>query len=514
MTATAVFPLIALTSNPHKMTHRLTVAGGGPAGLSLAYFLRRLMPHHTIDLYEVSSRFGGWLYTERDAGGFMFERGCRGIRGQSAAGQTALQLASALGLSGQALPADSSASNRFILHQDRLVQAPKSLSDVAKWSLIPEKFSVASRALRPERAATDDESVRDFVIRHFGEDVADNVVDAVLSGVYAGDISRLSSRAVLGMLHKAEELGGGSIILGLARASRKGISLTNVQAVAPPLSSIFTSTAADNRLTAAKRSSSVNFVQGMQTLPEALVASLQADPMVNLHVGHGLESIDSLGTDGVFLACPARSAASILRNSSHAQSSEAAPQAAQRAVQSLDSIRYGGVATVCMGWQTAGASAVLRGKEGFGYLVPSKQRSSAPGVLGVVWDSCTFPQQAPSLPGAVRVSVMMGGALNPEVLADSDENLKRRAAAALETHLGHAPGSLPQADTSVVFKAAESIPQYEVGHVEKVHQARADVRCGFGDHVVLTGNSYNGVGIADTIQAAWDTAWQFAKRRI
>jgi len=493
------------------MVHRLVIAGGGPAGLSLAFFLRKLLPRHSIELFEASSRFGGWLHTERDANGFMFEKGCRGIRGQTSAGQTALALVSALGLAGEALPADNGANNRFIWNNGSLVQAPKTLSDVAKWELIPNKFATLARALRPASTSEADESVRDFVVRHFGADVADNIVDAVLSGVYAGDISRLSSRAVLAALHRAEALGNGSVPIGLARAARSNISLTAAPTASPALSSIFLEASQDHRLTAAKRSSSVNFVRGMQSLSDALVDKLQADPMVQLRASAALPSVDGLGADGVFLACPARASAGVLRKSQPCPSSAAAA-AAERAVAALDSIEYGSVATVCMGWRTAGAEAVLRGKTGFGYLVPSKQRVAAPGVLGVVWDSCTFPQQAPSLPESVRVSVMMGGALNPEVLQESEEQLKQRARAALETHLGHSQGTLPESDVAAVFKAAESIPQYNVGHVEKAHKARCDVREGFGTNVLLAGNSYSGVGIADTIQSSWDMAWQFAKQ--
>src|SRR5205085_7198176 len=49
-----------------------------------------------------------------------------------------------------------------------------------------------------------DESVADFVRRHFGAEVVERLADPLLSGIYGGAAERLSARAVLGRMVEME----------------------------------------------------------------------------------------------------------------------------------------------------------------------------------------------------------------------------------------------------------------------------------------------------------------------
>lgn len=42
-----------------------------------------------------------------------------------------------------------------------------------------------------------EESVKDFVTRHLGQEVFDKIVDSFICGVYAGDSSKLSMQSAL-----------------------------------------------------------------------------------------------------------------------------------------------------------------------------------------------------------------------------------------------------------------------------------------------------------------------------
>lgn len=58
-----------------------------------------------------------------------------------------------------------------------------------------------------------DESIGDFVSRRFGSKVADNILSAVLHGVYAGDIYKLSADSIMG-LQRLMEVQNESLIIG------------------------------------------------------------------------------------------------------------------------------------------------------------------------------------------------------------------------------------------------------------------------------------------------------------
>jgi hypothetical protein len=46
------------------------------------------------------------------------------------------------------------------------------------------------------------------------------------------------------------------------------------------------------------------------------------------------------------------------------------------------------------------------------------------------------------------------------------------------------------------------MPQYEVGHLERVRAIEASLPAG----IFVTGNAYQGVGVADAVRSAWVTA--------
>ena len=72
-----------------------------------------------------------------------------------------------------------------------------------------------------------DESVRDFVSRHFGGEVADTIAAPLLAGVFGGDIATLSVRAVMPAF-VALEREHGSLILGLQKWMRAGNASASV----------------------------------------------------------------------------------------------------------------------------------------------------------------------------------------------------------------------------------------------------------------------------------------------
>lgn len=137
---------------------------------------------------------------------------------------------------------------------------------------------------------------------------------------------------------------------------------------------------------------------------------------------------------------------------------------------------------------------------GFGYLLPRSLpfEQNPERALGVVFDSdASIGQDA--VPGT-KLTVMLGGHWwdDFDKYPDQEEGA-RMAKAVLKRHLGISVDA-----TAVrVGLQRNCIPQYEVGHDQRMEQASKDLEA-FEGRLRVAGNSYTGVGLNDCIRAARD----------
>ena len=103
-----------------------------------------------------------------------------------------------------------------------------------------------------------------------------------------------------------------------------------------------------------------------------------------------------------------------------------------------------------------------------------------------------------------------GGSKRPDVADKSDTQLLELALDALRRHVG------VTAEPSAVIAGVHHgcIPQYEVGHGQLIRDARESVRGVFGDRLLLTGNSFDGIGAADCVVAATAAADAVLKKMV
>lgn len=110
-----------------------------------------------------------------------------------------------------------SAKNRFIYYPDRLNKLPSSLLSLFTALRQPALKGLIPYALKepfqPKGKETD-ESVDSFFRRRFGPHVAENMISAMIRGIYAGDSRQLSIRAIFPSLWEMERKHG-SIIKGM-----------------------------------------------------------------------------------------------------------------------------------------------------------------------------------------------------------------------------------------------------------------------------------------------------------
>jgi len=100
----------------------------------------------------------------------------------------------------------------------------------------------------------------------------------------------------------------------------------------------------------------------------------------------------------------------------------------------------------------------------------------------------------------VLLRAFAGGALQPDIFALEDSELSARVEADLRDLLG-----INEAPLFVeVAKWERSMPQYEVGHLDRVTEVENLVKTIPG--LAIAGNSYRGAGIPDCIRSAESAA--------
>lgn len=106
------------------------------------------------------------------------------------------------------------AKNRYIYSHKTLHKLPSSIMGALTHPLLAAKIPRAGLDLVKRGSGQDDESIQDFVTRRFGKGFSDDLISAMVHGIYAGDVSKLSVRSTFGILYHMEK-DYGSIVLGM-----------------------------------------------------------------------------------------------------------------------------------------------------------------------------------------------------------------------------------------------------------------------------------------------------------
>ncbi len=180
-------------------------------------------------LYEESARLGGIVSTVRE-GGFTVECGPDAWVTEK---PWMRELVDELGLGDQVIPSLDAGRKTYVLQGGRLVAIPDGMRlmvpgdlEAMRWSQLftaEAKAACEAEVGRAEELRASipagDESVAAFVRRHFGEEMLRKVGAPLLSGVFGGDVERLSVRAVMPQFVAMEREHGSLITAVQARQS-------------------------------------------------------------------------------------------------------------------------------------------------------------------------------------------------------------------------------------------------------------------------------------------------------
>ncbi|MBA2368143.1 MAG: protoporphyrinogen oxidase [Candidatus Protochlamydia sp.] len=438
----------------------VVILGAGISGLATAWFIKKHCGSKAkITLIEKSSRIGGWIQTVQ-VGDFLFEQGPRSCRTKGS-GREMLTLIEELGIGDQLIGAHPASRRRFIYRKGCLQELPQNPLGILFKPAMQGWAGALWRDWTASKSKEEDESVEAFFNRRLGKNWCSRLADPFMSGIYAGDIRKLSMRSCLPLLWSWEREYG-SLLKGAWKQPKK-------------------KTASTAFVRKWERESLFSFKRGMQALTEALGSHLNDE--INL----SLEPISiDCRREGVII----RLAGGKELMADHLISTLPAPTFAALAApfndilsQGLNALPYATVNVVNLGYR----QSVLK-KEGFGYLIPSEEKDS---ILGCVWDSSVFPQQN-FRREETRLTVMIGGTRN-SAEQSIDKNGLEIALEALGRHLGIS--AIP--DAVQIKLAKHAIPQYTVGHwawCEMIQKQLSNL-----PRLTLAGSAFNGVSVNDCV---------------
>lgn len=454
---------------------RVAVIGGGITGLAAAFYLQeQAQLHHyplEIVLLESSHRLGGKLQTLRKDG-FIIERGPdsfidrRGI---------VSSLATKLGIDHDMIKT-AHAKTYIAINNKELQPVPTSnilgiptqikpfmASSLVSWS---GKVRATADWLLPPSRIDGDQSLGKFVRRRFGEEFVQNVIEPFLSGVFSGDIDELSLEATLPILRGYEQQSS-SLMRGIRR------ELTSIEGRA------FT-----------KEYNAFNmqtFAKGMDMLVDALATHLTCQLMKGVRVQSitsyeqqvclSLNNKSTLAVDGVVVAIPHQSARTLFED---------------HLLDDLKDIPSNTVATVSMIFHEADLPS-FDGTDIF------MSRNSDYSLTSLTYEHKKWSHIAPE--GYALVNCYIGRTGDAAIVELSDSEIEK----ILLEDLHQLSGLNVQPVETIVSRWKDSMPQYTIGHIERVRRAKANLHGAFPT-VRLAGNSYEGISLANCIEQGFNNA--------
>lgn len=457
---------------------RIAIIGGGIAGVTAAWQLARLASSGVpveATLFEASSRLGGIVETVR-SGGFTIECGPDAWVTEK---PWARDLAEELGLGHEIISSNDATRKTYVLTDNKLVPMPSGMrmmvpADLDTLEQSPLFSATAKSAFRNEpsraqelksTAPNHDESVADFIQRHFGLEVLEKIGAPLLSGVFGGDVTKLSVRAVMAPFVTMEREHG-SLITALQQ---------RVSALPTDQPPIFTT-----------------LRTGLGTLVDAMVAQI---PRLWIRLSISVQALHQTATawqietatgrenyDAILLAAPVDVVRSLILPIDPI---------------SADLMQMEASSAVIAGF---GFNAPIDLPGGFGFLVPPGSTESL--LLAATFADQKFDSRAPA--GSRLIRAFFGGATADNLLNACDEEIASLALRELQSILG----PLPSPVLTVVRRWPRSLPQYAVNHLERMEELSQ--RIAAHGNLWLLGNGYRGVGLPDLIRDARAAAREVA----
>ncbi len=438
-----------------KQQHEIVVIGAGLTGLSTAFHLHR--QGRDVVILEKADRVGGQIHTYHE-NGFTFESGPN--TGVVSFPEVA-ELFQMLEGSCQLEIARESSKRRLIWKGDRFHELPSSPVSAITTPLfrLSDKFRILGEPWR-KKGTDPDEPVGALAARRLGKSFYEYAVDPFVSGVYAGDPMKLTTRYALPKLYNLEANYGSFIRGAIAKAKEPKTDR--------------------DRLATKKVFSAVG---GLQRLVEALSKDLRIITSANnlkvIPTADGQWSCTYNGTEEIV-------SRKVVTTVGAYALPALLPFIPEAQMQKMSNLFYAPIIQVILGVKNA------RGLDfpAFGGLVPSKEQKR---VLGILFPSSCFEQRCPE--GGALYSYFIGGARHTDYLQKSDDEIREITLEAFHSMLKY-PADM-QPDLLRIFRHEHAIPQYWSDSGERFATIEALQQQYPG--LILAGNMRDGIGMGNRI---------------
>ncbi|WP_378784466.1 protoporphyrinogen oxidase [Nonomuraea fastidiosa] len=444
----------------------VVVVGAGISGLAAAWYLRQGARERVkVTVLEGSPRIGGKLYASEVAG-VSVDAGAEAMLARRPEGK---ELAKAVGLGDDLVLPGTTRSAVYsrgavrYLPKGQVMGVPADLAELAKSGIISPGglLRVPLDQVLPATLVRTDVSVAAYIRARMGAEVVDRLVEPLLGGVYAGRADMLSLEATMPR------------VAAIARSERSLLNAARhlVEETPKNQGPVFTT-----------------LRSGLGGLPEAVAKASEADIRTGVTARelHRTETGWRLVTgpvprpevveaDAVILATPGPATSRLLKTE--------APKAADE----LARIQYASMAVVTLAYPV---DAFPEPPGTSGYLVPPVEGRP---VKAVTFSSVKWPHLSKDL---VILRCSIGRVGEEHLLQRDDVELVALATAEMADVMG--VRGLPI--DSRVTRWGGGLPQYNVGHLDRVARVRAAVAVQPG--LAVCGAAYDGIGIPACIATA------------
>jgi oxygen-dependent protoporphyrinogen oxidase len=459
-----------------KQLESITIVGAGVTGLAAAWKVQQLSPDTRITILESSNKVGGVLQTERIKD-YLVETAADMFTSQPS---TALELCREIGIDDQLLTTSEPKHKAYVGLKDQVVPVPQGFSlmvpsqeeSIRQWPLLSEsgkqrlldEVNVAKRDYESEAI---DEDFASFAVRRFGQEAFDVLIQPLVSGIYSADPKKLSMNATMQRFVEMEKEHG-----SLMRAVGKKSASSDSKASGARYNLFRTPREGFGGLISAL----VDRLAGVEIRTESNVREVS-------HSGSSKWTIQldgsSIESDALIIAAPAKSAASMLPSFGSLQTE-------------LAGIESTSCAIVAMGIDR---SELPEDFKGFGVIYPHIDGGS---TIAISFASNKFAGRAPE--GKLLLRFFIGGAMQESLVDLPDEKLVELALRQFEASFG----CRPQREFEKVYRWKKTMPQYHVGHLDRVDRIESLAAKISG--LELAGKSYRGVGIPACILSGFEAA--------
>lgn len=454
-----------------KEKQKVAIIGGGISGLAAAYYLQKAARENNlpieIKLIEASHRLGGKMQTVvKD--GFTIERGPDSFLARKT---SIIRLAKEVGMDHQLVP--NSTGKSYVLVNEELHSMPGgSIMGIpteigpfitTKLFSLPGKIRAAADFILPKSPSGKDQSLGEFFRRRLGNEVVENLIEPLLSGIYAGDIDHLSLMSTFPQFYQVEQKYG-SLIIGMKKSSPS--KPKKAESDSQKSTGVF-----------------LTFKTGLQSFAEAIEAKIDSGSILK---GHRVDKItkdqskyeiylnngDSLTADCIIAATPHKITQSMFSQYEFFDPFKLVPSTS--------------VATVALAFPK---EAIKKDIDGTGFVV---SRNNDYSITACTWTHKKWKHSTPE--GKVLLRCYVGRAGDETIVELSDDQIVKIVLEDLKKIMD----ITMDPDFTIVSRWKNAMPQYTVGHKQRLATILQHIKEELPG-VFLAGASYEGVGVPDCI---------------